>query len=42
MCAVFALRPLVPVQRVVDDIVIVTECSNASDWEGPICFIPFR
>jgi predicted nuclease of predicted toxin-antitoxin system len=42
MPGVFELRRGVSLSSAVDDILLLTECSNPGEWEGQVRYLPFR
>ena len=42
MPGVFALSREVPMREAVDDILLLTECSNPTEWEGQVRYLPLR
>jgi hypothetical protein len=41
MSGLFAVSQAAPIGRVIDDLVLVAQCSAASDWDGQIYYLPF-
>jgi len=42
MTGVFEVSRSVPVAVVIEDILLVTECSKDGEWEGQIRYLPLR
>lgn len=42
MPGVFEVSRAVPVRTVIEDILLLTECSRAGEWEGQIRYLPLR
>jgi len=42
MPGVFEVGTNLPVQTVVDDILLLTECSEAGEWEGQVRYLPLH
>lgn len=40
MAGVFEVSPTVPVGQAIEDILLLAECSQASEWEGQIRYLP--
>jgi hypothetical protein len=37
---VFEVSSLAPIGRVIDDLILLAECSLAGEWEGQVRFLP--
>ena len=42
MPGVFEISRRVPIRLAVEDIVLLTECSNPGEWEGQVRYLPLR
>jgi hypothetical protein len=42
MPGVFEVSQHTPIARVIDDILLIADCSIEGEWEGQINFLPFR
>lgn len=42
MPGVFEVNRSIPVQLVIDDILLLTDCSHPREWEGQIFYLPLR
>ena len=42
MPGVFAVSRSVPVAAVIEDILLLSECSNEGEWEGQVRYLPLR
>ncbi|MEK7409137.1 MAG: DUF5615 family PIN-like protein [Acidobacteriota bacterium] len=42
MPGVFEVSRAVPIQTAIEDILLLTECSNPGEWEGQIRYLPLR
>lgn len=42
MPGVFEVSRRVPIRSAVDDILLLTECSNPGEWEGQVRYLPLR
>lgn len=42
MPGVFEVRRSVPVGRVIEDILLLVECSMEGEWEGRVHYLPFQ
>lgn len=42
MPGVFEVNRSVPIKAVIDDILLLAECSNEAEWEGQIRYLPLR
>jgi hypothetical protein len=42
MPGVFEISRRVPIRSAVEDIVLLTECSNPGEWEGQVRYLPLR
>jgi hypothetical protein len=40
MPGVFEVRSVAPIGQVIDDLILLTECSLESEWEGQVRFLP--
>ena len=40
MPGVFEVGPSVPIGRVIDDLVLIAECSIEGEWEGQVRYLP--
>jgi hypothetical protein len=42
MPGVIAVAQSVPAGAVVDDLLLISECSDASEWQDQVCYLPLR
>jgi hypothetical protein len=42
MPGVFEVSRSVPVAAVIEDILLLSECSNEGEWEGQVRYLPLR
>ena len=42
MPGVFEVRRSVPVSVVIDDVLLISECGTAGEWEGQVRYLPLR
>ena len=42
MPGVFAISRYLPIAGIVEDILLLSECSLASEWEGQVRYLPLR
>jgi hypothetical protein len=42
MPGVFEVSRHVPIRAAVEDIILLSECSNPSEWEGQVRYLPLR
>ncbi|MDT7541117.1 MAG: hypothetical protein QOE33_1021 [Acidobacteriota bacterium] len=42
MPAVFEVSQQIPIAQVIEDILLLAECSHEDEWEGQIIFLPLR
>jgi hypothetical protein len=40
MPGVFEVRPVAPIGQVIDDLILLAECSVEGEWEGQVRFLP--
>ncbi len=42
MPGVFEVNRTVPIRTAIEDIILITECSVAGEWEGQVRYLPLR
>ena len=42
MPGLFEISRRVPIRSAVEDILLLTECSNPDEWEGQVQYLPLR
>jgi len=42
MPVVFEVSWGIPIGTIIEDLLLLTECSEEGEWEGQICYLPLR
>ena len=42
MPGVFEVSRRIPIRAAVEDIILLSECSNSDEWEGQVRYLPLR
>lgn len=42
MPGVFEIDRRIPIRVVIDDIILLSQCSNSDEWEGQVRYLPLR
>ena len=40
MPGVFEVRSVAPIGQVIDDLILLAECSHEGEWEGQVRYLP--
>ena len=42
MPGIFEARPSLPLGQIIEDLILLAECSHDGEWEGQIRYLPLR